>query len=127
MKIIESIYDYELEARNQIAHFKNRLIKAFWEKRMPNSPSDYYETNKAFGAIIEDMILTCEVSYTVDFETIKRAPEGYIEQEVIHRLSSLIAQEIMKSDIAYIIKRNEMFGGNKFVVTIPFIKTEPSK
>lgn len=122
MKIIKTRYDYELEASNQIAHFKNRLAEAIWKNVLPETSDKYHQINSALFKVVDEVIGVLGASYEVDMEAMydrRDIPQDYI----VGVLSTALTRELMKSDIAYISKRNTLLGGNRYVVTIPFIKT----
>ena len=124
MKVLETKYDYQLEAGNQIAHFKNDLITSLWlVLPTPETREKYFEANREIGAVVDAFVRTVGAEYSVAFELASKIPEEKLHEEAVYVLANHLAKEIMKSDIAYIQKRNVMLGGNKFVVSIPFIKT----
>lgn len=122
MKILETNYDYELMASNQVAHFKNELLAKIWRYLPANiDREDYYVINRSVSEVVDSMIGILSCSYEVDARYVIRAdlPDDYF----VHHIASQLSEAIVKSDIAYISKRNALHGGNRYVVSIPFIKT----
>lgn len=124
MKIKEMTFNYELEANNQIAHFKNRLIKSFWDNVNFKVPQEeYYKINREISDTVDELVGIISCEYHVDRRASRQMPEGYLEDMVISTMVNSIAHEIKKTDVAYIGVSSNLYADKTYKVSIPFIKT----
>lgn len=122
MKIIRTIYEYRYQPNEILSYLKNRISNVFWRHNTAKSHAAYYEINREIFDSVDEMVSILNADFTMSRDLINHHDPERVEWMVKERLSTLIVEELFKSDKIFIIQREHPYtGDHKYSVSIPFV------